>query len=112
MPQAIWNGEILADSTSTRVVEGNHYFPPDSVDWEYFRPNTHSSVCLWKGVASYYDVEVNGKVNRSAAWTYQDPSAAAKQIKNYMAFWGGVKIVKNESEESIGFLQRLRSAFN
>ncbi len=111
MPQAIWNGEVLADSKATKVIEGNHYFPSDSINWDFFRPNSHNSVCPWKGVASYYDVEVNGKINRSAAWTYKDPSAAAKQIKGYVAFWGGVKIVKDESEKSEGILQRLRSAF-
>jgi uncharacterized protein (DUF427 family) len=112
MPQAIWNGQVLADSDKTKVVEGNHYFPPESINWEFFTSNAHSSVCPWKGIASYYDVEVDGKVNRSAAWSYQDPSAAAKQIKGYIAFWGGVKIIKGDNESSEGILKRLRIAFS
>lgn len=95
--QAIWNGQVLAESDQTRVVEGNHYFPPESINEELFIENDRHTVCPWKGTASYYDVEVDGQVNRSAAWFYPDPSQAAKQIKDYVAFWNGVKIEKMES---------------
>lgn len=94
MVQAIWNGAVLAKSDETKVVEGNHYFPPEAVNWEYFKSNDRTTVCPWKGKASYYDVEVDGQVNRAAAWTYHQPSAAAAQIKDHVAFWGGVKVVK------------------
>lgn len=109
--KAIWNGIILAESEKTKIVEGNHYFPADSINWEYFRKNAHSSVCPWKGVASYYDLEVDGKTNRSAAWTYKDPSAAARQIKGHVAFWGGINVVKDDTGESVGLIGQLRSVF-
>lgn len=95
MVQAIWNGAILAESDDTKMVEGNHYFPPEAVNWAYFASNNRTSVCPWKGVANYYDIEVDGLVNRAAAWTYRQPSAAAAQIKDHVAFWGGVKLVTN-----------------
>lgn len=113
MVKAIWNEAVLAESDETRVVEGNHYFPPDSVNWEYFATNEHHTVCPWKGTASYYDIEVDGRVNRSAAWYYPQPSSAAKQIKDYVAFWGGVKIVKEDQDgESRGVIDRMRDAFS
>jgi len=111
MTKAIWNGAILAESDKTKIVEGNHYFPAESVNWEFFHKNTHSSVCPWKGLANYYDVEVEGKVNRSAAWTYEQPSAAARQIKDYVAFWGGVIVVKDDGDESVGLIGRLWNVF-
>jgi uncharacterized protein (DUF427 family) len=92
MAKAIWEGTVLAESNQTVEVEGNQYFPPDSIRTEYFRSNDHHSVCPWKGTASYYDVEVNGKRNVSAAWFYPEPKTAATQIKNYVAFWKGVKV--------------------
>jgi uncharacterized protein (DUF427 family) len=92
MPKAIWNGAVLAESDDTTVVEGNHYFPHDSVNWEYFQDSDHHTVCPWKGVASYYDIEVEGQVNRNAAWYYAEPSAAAAQIKDHVAFWRGVQV--------------------
>jgi len=92
MPRAIWKGTVLAESDATIVVEGNHYFPPESLDMRYFRTSDARTVCPWKGVASYYDVEVDGKVNRGAAWYYEDPKPAAAEIKGYVAFWRGVKI--------------------
>lgn len=92
--QAVWNGVVVAESDQTRVVEGNHYFPPESIKREYFKANERHTVCPWKGVASYYDLEVNGQVNKSAAWYYPEPSAAAAQIRNYVAFWNSVKIRK------------------
>jgi len=92
MPRAVWNGAVLAESDDTIVVEGNHYFPADSVDRTYFRDSDAHTVCYWKGVASYYDVEVEGQTNPRAAWYYPDPSDAAASIKDYVAFWRGVKV--------------------
>ena len=94
MPKAIWEGAVLAESEDTIVVEGNHYFPPDTINREYFRDSQDHTVCFWKGVASYYDVEVNGEVNRGAAWYYPEPSEAASRIRDYIAFWRGVKVEK------------------
>jgi uncharacterized protein (DUF427 family) len=90
--KAIWNDTILAESVSTVVVEGNHYFPPDSVKNEFFRKSDTHSTCPWKGEASYYDVIAGGKVNKDAAWYYPNPSEAAKEIKGYVAFWKGVQV--------------------
>ncbi len=92
MPKALWEGAILAESNDCVVVEGNQYFPPDAVRTEYLKPSSHTTVCPWKGVAHYYDVEVGGKVNRNAAWYYPEPKEAAKQIKDRVAFWKGVKV--------------------
>ena len=92
MPQAKWNGAILADSDATEVVEGNHYFPPDVIDPQYFRKSDTTSVCGWKGTASYYDVVVDGQVNKDAAWYYADPKSAAANIKDHIAFWKGVEV--------------------
>ncbi len=92
MAKASWNGAILAESNRTVVVEGNQYFPPDSLRAEYFRSSETHTVCPWKGTASYHDVEVNGERNADAAWYYPDPKAAASQIKDYVAFWKGVQI--------------------
>jgi uncharacterized protein (DUF427 family) len=90
--KAVWNGAVLAESDKTIVVEGNHYFPPDSLKREFFTEGGMNTVCFWKGKASYYDVEVDGKVNKDAAWYYPSPSPAAKQIADYVAFWRGVKV--------------------
>ena len=92
MPKAIWEGAVLAQSDRTIQVEGNHYFPLDSITCEYFQPNQQHTVCPWKGTASYYDVIVNGKTNPSAAWYYPEPKSAAKQIKDHIAFWRGVQV--------------------
>ncbi|HXO45096.1 MAG TPA: DUF427 domain-containing protein [Candidatus Cybelea sp.] len=92
MAKALWNGAILAESSRTVVVEGNQYFPPDSLRAEYFRSSETHTVCPWKGTASYHDVEVNGERNADAAWYYPDPKPAASQIKDYVAFWKGVQI--------------------
>ena len=92
MPKAIWEGAVLAQSDRTVQVEGNHYFPLDSITCEYFQPNQQHTVCPWKGTASYYDVVVNGKTNPSAAWYYPEPKSAAKQIKDHIAFWRGVQV--------------------
>jgi uncharacterized protein (DUF427 family) len=92
MPKATWNGAVLAESDTTVVVEGNHYFPPDALRMEYFKPSTTHTVCGWKGTASYYTITVEGQENQDAAWFYPDPKDAAKQIAGYVAFWKGVKV--------------------
>jgi uncharacterized protein (DUF427 family) len=94
MAKAMWEGAVLAESTKTVEVEGNQYFPPEAIRNEYFRPSASQSVCPWKGIASYYDIEVSGKRNTGAAWYYPEPKPAAKQIKGYVAFWKGVKVEK------------------
>lgn len=92
MAKAIWEGVVLAESDDTVIVEGNHYFPADSIDPRYFKPSSHQSCCFWKGEASYYHLEVNGKRNENAAWFYPKPSPAASEIENRIAFWKGVKV--------------------
>ncbi len=92
MAKATWNGAILAESNQTIVIEGNHYFPPAAVNWQHFKPSETHTICAWKGEASYYNVDVNGQVNKDAAWYYPAPKEAAKQIKDYIAFWRGVKV--------------------
>jgi uncharacterized protein (DUF427 family) len=92
MAKAIWNGTVLAESDRTEVVEGNQYFPPDSVRREFLRDSSTHTTCGWKGIASYYDVVVNGETNRDAAWYYPEPKDAARNITNYVAFWHGVKM--------------------
>ncbi|HZT58609.1 MAG TPA: DUF427 domain-containing protein [Pyrinomonadaceae bacterium] len=90
--KATWKGAVLAESDDTVVVEGNHYFPADSVRRENFRESETHTVCPWKGTASYYDVVVGGEVNRDAAWYYPQPKDAAREIKDRVAFWRGVKV--------------------
>jgi uncharacterized protein (DUF427 family) len=92
MAQALWNGSVLAESDKTVVVEGNHYFPPDSLRREFFRPSDTHTTCGWKGIASYYHVEVDGKVNSDAAWYYPQPLPSAAHIAGYVAFWKGVAV--------------------
>lgn len=92
--KAVWNGEVLAESDDTVVVEGNHYFPPGSLKRAFFAPSEHTSVCSWKGTASYYDVEVGGERNANAAWFYPEPKPAAQEIKDRVAFWKGVEVVE------------------
>lgn len=92
MVQAIWNGAILADSDATVVVEGNHYFPPDSVQWDRLQPSSTHTTCPWKGLASYYTLLVGDRQNEDAAWTYPEPSPEAQQIKGHVAFWHGVEV--------------------
>lgn len=92
MPKAIWNGVVLAESDTCEVVEGNQYFPADSVKREYFKESNTHTTCPWKGLASYYTVVVDGKENKDAAWYYPEPKDAAKQIKDHVAFWRGVKV--------------------
>jgi uncharacterized protein (DUF427 family) len=88
----MWEGVMLAESDATIEVEDNEYFPPQSIRKEYFKASATHSVCPWKGTASYYDLEVNGKRNADAAWFYPEPKHAAKQIKGYVAFWKGVQV--------------------
>jgi uncharacterized protein (DUF427 family) len=90
--KAKWNGATLAESDSTVVVEGNHYFPPSSINKEYFRESSTHTTCPWKGVASYYDIIVGEETNKDAAWYYPDPKEAASQIRGYVAFWKGVSV--------------------
>ena len=90
--KAKWNGVVLAESDNTVVVEGNHYFPPESINKDYFQSSNTHTICGWKGEASYYDVAVEGEVNKDAAWYYPDPKDAAAEIKDYVAFWRGVVV--------------------
>jgi uncharacterized protein (DUF427 family) len=92
--KAIWENIILAESNATIVVEGNHYFPPDSINQNYFKDSNNHTTCPWKGLASYYNIVVDDKVNQDAAWYYPNPKAAAENIKNYVAFWKGVEVVE------------------
>jgi uncharacterized protein (DUF427 family) len=92
MAKATWNGATLASSDNTIVVEGNQYFPPDAVNRDYFQQSRTHTTCTWKGEASYYDVVVDGKVNKDAAWYYPTPKDAAKNIQNYVAFWHGISV--------------------
>ncbi|HVB73740.1 MAG TPA: DUF427 domain-containing protein [Ktedonobacteraceae bacterium] len=92
MPKATWNGAVLAQSDKCIVVEGNQYFPSDAVNREYFKESNTHTTCPWKGLASYYTLEVDGKENKDAAWYYPAPKDAAKQIQDYVAFWRGVTV--------------------
>lgn len=92
MAKAIWDGAVLAESNNCVVVEGNQYFPADSIRKEYFVPSNTTTVCPWKGTASYYTIEVNGKQNKDAAWFYPAPRSAAAEIKDRVAFWRGVQV--------------------
>jgi uncharacterized protein (DUF427 family) len=92
MARARWNGEVIAESATYEKVEGNVYFPPQSLRWEYFHPSDKTTVCPWKGTAHYYTVNVAGKENEAAAWTYPDPKEKARHIKDYVAFWKGVVV--------------------
>lgn len=92
--KAKWNNKIIAKSDKTLVVESNHYFPPDSISKEFFKESKTTTVCSWKGTASYYNLEVDGSVNQDAAWYYPNPLEDAARIKNYVAFWKGVEITE------------------
>lgn len=92
MVQAVWNGEVIADSDQTVVVEGNHYFPRESVRQELLRESSKQTRCPWKGLASYFSLDVAGQTNTDAAWSYPDPTDAAKNIQDHVAFWKGVEI--------------------
>lgn len=90
--KAIWNNTVIAESDDTVVIEGNHYFPHDSIITDYFKSSDTNTVCPWKGTASYYTISVNGKENTDAAWFYPEVSDLAKGIKNRIAFWRGIII--------------------
>lgn len=92
MAAAVWNGVTIAESDDTVRVEGNHYFPPESVKREHLRESSTHTTCPWKGEASYYDIVVDGAVNRDAAWFYPHPKEAAKEIRDRIAFWKGVEV--------------------
>ncbi len=94
MAKATWHGVVLAESENCEVVEGNVYFPPDSIHREYFSSSNHSTTCPWKGEASYANLVVDGNVNENAAWFYPEPKEAASQIKDHVAFWRGVSVEK------------------
>jgi uncharacterized protein (DUF427 family) len=91
--KAVWQDVVLAESDETIVVEGNHYFPPQSLRREYFDPSDTHTTCPWKGTASYYHIRAANQSNTDAAWYYSEPKDAAKSIKGYVAFWRGVKVV-------------------
>jgi len=90
--KAVWNGQVIAESDRCEVVEGNQYFPPETVKRELLKDSATHTTCGWKGIASYYDVVVDGQVNKDAAWYYPDPKPAAANIVGYIAFWKGIKI--------------------
>ena len=92
MAKAIWNGIVIAESDHTEVVEGNQYFPADSIKSEFFQDSDDTTVCPWKGTANYYDLFVNGESNPGAAWYYAEPKSAAANIKGHVAFWKGVTV--------------------
>lgn len=90
--KAIWNNQVIAESNDTVVIENNHYFPHEAINKEFFKSSSLQSTCPWKGVASYYTIEVDGKENKDAAWFYPEVSELAKGIKNRIAFWKGVQV--------------------
>lgn len=94
MPKAIWNNQVIAEAPGAEIqrIEGNVYFPLSAVKQEFLQPSESHTSCAWKGVASYYNVVVDGQVNKDAAWYYPEPSAMAARIENYVAFWHGVKV--------------------
>jgi len=98
--EAVFNGVVVARSADTVLVEGNHYFPPGSVEQSFLVRSRAKSLCPWKGLASYYTVEVDGVRVRNAAWTYRHPSPLARRIKNYVAFWGGVQVIDESAREA------------
>lgn len=107
MPRASWHGVTLADSDDTVVVEGNHYFPPDAIRWEFFADSATHTTCPWKGQASYYTVTVDGESNADAAWVYRDPKPAAEHIKDRVAFWRGVQVESDDAGFAGGLRGRL-----
>jgi uncharacterized protein (DUF427 family) len=92
MPSAMWQGQVIAESDRFETVEGNIYFPPDSLKREFFRPSDTTTICAWKGVAHYYSVMVDGVLNKDAAWYYPEPKQAAAAIRDHVAFWRGVTV--------------------
>ena len=91
--KAVWNNTVIAESDSTIVIEGNNYFPPESIKKEFFDESSTNTRCGWKGTASYYSIKIDGELNKDCAWYYPEPSEAATKIKGYIAFWKGVEVV-------------------
>ena len=94
MAQVTWNGQVIAESDKFELVEGNVYFPRSALKPEFFKENSHTSVCPWKGTASYFDVVVDGKTNENAAWYYPSPKQAAANITGHVAFWKGIVVTR------------------
>ena len=92
MAKAVWNDKVIAESDAVEVVEGNVYFPPGSVNMKFLKKSDKKSTCPWKGVASYYSLEVDGEINEDAAWCYPEPKNAASHIRGYVSFWKGVTV--------------------
>lgn len=92
MAKAKWNDVTIAESDHCEIIEGNYYFPPDSIKSEFFKASDYHTTCPWKGTAHYYNLEINGEINENAAWYYPEPKSGAKHIQNYVAFWKGVKV--------------------
>jgi uncharacterized protein (DUF427 family) len=92
MPRALWKGQVIAETNRFEIVEGNVYFPPETIRREFFRPTATTTVCPWKGTAHYYTLTVDGQENADAAWYYPDPKPAARNIKDHVAFWRGVTV--------------------
>lgn len=92
MPRAVWNGQVIAESDACKIIEGNHYFPPDAVRQEFLRPSDTHTHCPWKGDANYYTIVVDGQENADAAWYYPNTKPKAKEFEGYVAFWKGVEI--------------------
>ncbi len=100
MAKAVWNGVVVAESATTEVVEGNHYFPASSIKREFFQDSATTTVCGWKGLANYYSLQVDGKTNTDAAWYYADPKSQAANIRGFVAFWKGVEIVEGPEDSA------------
>ncbi|GGM62765.1 hypothetical protein GCM10012275_36880 [Longimycelium tulufanense] len=111
MLRAVWNGTVLAETPRTVRVEGNHYFPPESLRSEFFADSPTTSLCPWKGVARYYNLIVEGQLNPDAAWYYPKPSPLARRIKDHVAFWNGVWIEGEAEGEPPGLFSRVRALF-
>jgi uncharacterized protein (DUF427 family) len=107
MMRAVWNGVVLAEAPRTFRLEGNHYFPPESVRREYVVESPTKTVCPWKGLARYYTVIAGDEVNPDAAWYYRRPSPLARRIKNHLAFWNGVRVEGEPGGERYGLRERL-----
>ena len=100
--RAVWNGAVLAESDDTVVAEGNHYFPREAVNWQYFSHSLRRSVCSWKGTATYLTITVDGQSNPDAAWYYPDPSPVAAHIRDRVAFWHGVTVQRDAEGQALG----------
>lgn len=95
--KAMWNDTVIAETEDYKIVEGRYYFPPESIKHEYLHKNGNKYVCRWKGTADYYDVSVNNKVTKDAAWIFHEPDTEAEGIRDYVSFWNGVDIIKYDA---------------